>query len=109
MRTAAYAGLTLAFSTVFLLSMNYVVTERGGVLFDVSTDQGLAKDVPPEAHRRFRADQRAYQEKVRQDQIAQAALHEEKKRFIAEWISANGTSTSQVQNTARRCKRPVRA
>ena len=25
----------------------YVITERGGVLFDVSIDQGLAKDVPP--------------------------------------------------------------
>ena len=43
----------------------YVVTDRGGVLFDVSIDQGLAKDVPPEAHRRFRADRRAYQEQVR--------------------------------------------
>jgi hypothetical protein len=78
----------------------YVVTDRGGVLFDVSTDQGLAKDVPPEAHRRFRADQRAYQEKVRQDQIAQAALHEEKKRFIAEWIAANGTEEEKARHAA---------
>ena len=60
----------------------YVITDRGGVLFDVSIDQGLAKDVPAEAHRRFRADQQAYRERVRQDQIAQAALHEEKKQFI---------------------------
>lgn len=78
----------------------YVSTERGGVLFDVSTDQGLAKDVPPEAHRRFRADQRAYQEKVRQDQIAQAALHEEKKRFIAEWIRANGSEEEKARQAA---------
>jgi hypothetical protein len=78
----------------------YVVTERGGVLFDVSTDQGLAKDVPPEAHRRFRADQRAYQEKVRQDQIAQAALHEEKKQFIAEWISINGTEEEKARHAS---------
>ena len=49
---------------------------------DVSVDQGL-EDVPSEAHRRFRADQQAYREQVRQDQIAQAALHEEKKQFIA--------------------------
>jgi len=78
----------------------YVVTERGGVLFDVSTDQGLAKDVPPEAHRRFRADQRAYREKVRQDQIAQAALHEEKKQFIAEWISINGTEEEKARHAS---------
>ena len=37
----------------------YVMTERGRLLFDVATDQGLAKEVPPEAHRRFRADLRA--------------------------------------------------
>ena len=78
----------------------YVITERGGVLFDVSIDQGLARDVPPEAHRRFRADQRTYRERVRQDQIAQAALHEEKKRFIAEWIHANGTDDEKARQAA---------
>ena len=78
----------------------YVTTERGGVLFDVSIDQGLAKDVPPEAHRRFRADQRTYREQVRQDQIAQAALHEEKKRFIAEWTRANGTDDEKARQAA---------
>ena len=78
----------------------YVITDRGGVLFDVSIDQGLAKDVPPEAHRRFRADRRAYQEQVRQDQIAQAALHEEKKQFIAEWISANGTEEEKARHAS---------
>ena len=78
----------------------YVITDRGGVLFDVSIDQGLAKDVPPEAHRRFRADRRAYQEQVRQDQIAQAALHEEKKQFIAEWISTNGTEEEKARHAS---------
>lgn len=78
----------------------YVITDRGGVLFDVSIDQGLAKDVPPEAHRRFRADRRAYQEQVRQDQIAQAALHEEKKQFITEWISNNGTEEEKARHAA---------
>jgi hypothetical protein len=77
-----------------------VITDRGGVLFDVSIDQGLAKDVPPEAHRRFRADRRAYQEQVRQDQIAQAALHEEKKQFIAEWIRTNGSEEERARHAA---------
>jgi hypothetical protein len=78
----------------------YVITDRGGVLFDVATDQGLARDVPPEAHRRFREDRRAHQDKVRQDQIAQAALHEEKKVFIAEWIKSNGTDDEKARHAA---------
>ena len=78
----------------------YVITDLGGMRFDVSIDQGLAKDVPPEAHRRFRADRRAYQEQVRQDQIAQAALHEQKKQFIAEWIGAHGTDEERARQAA---------
>ena len=78
----------------------YVITDRGGVLFDVSVDQGLAKDVPPEAHRRFRADRRNYQEQVRHDQIAQAALHEEKKQFIADWIRTNGSEEERARHAA---------
>lgn len=78
----------------------YIITDRGGVLFDVSTDEGLAKELPPEAHRRFRTDERARQERVRQDQIAQAALHEEKKKFIAEWISTNGTDEEKSRQAA---------
>jgi len=78
----------------------YVATERGGVRFDVSTDQGLAKEVPAEAHRRFRADRRAYHEKVRADQVAQAALHEEKKHFIGTWIAAHGTDDEKDRHAA---------
>ncbi|MET0389130.1 MAG: DUF4350 domain-containing protein [Polyangiales bacterium] len=43
-RTAAYAGLTLAFSLVFLLSMNYVVTAR-----DVRKDLSYFKTTQPSA------------------------------------------------------------
>jgi hypothetical protein len=78
----------------------YVITDRGRLLFDVTTDQGLAKDVPPEAHRRFRADLRAREERNRQDRAAQLALHEEKKRFIADWIALNGTDEQKVRQSA---------
>ena len=37
---------------------------------------------------------------MRQDQIAQAALHEEKKQFIAEWIRAHGTEDEQARHAA---------
>ncbi len=75
----------------------FVVTERGRLLFDIATDQGLAKDVPPEAHRRFRADLRSRQERNRQDRTAQLALHEEKKRFIADWIAQNGSEEQRTR------------
>ena len=77
-----------------------VGTEQGRVLFDAETDSPPAKDVPPEAHRRFRADQRARQERNQQERAAQLALHEEKKRFIAEWIPGHGTSEQQERQAA---------
>ena len=66
----------------------------------MTTDQGLAKDVPPEAHRRFRADLRAKGEHDRQNRAEQLALHEEKKRFIADWVSMNGTDEQKVRQAA---------
>ena len=75
----------------------YVISERGHILFDIATDQGLAKDVPPEAHRRFRADLRSRQERNRQDRAAQLALHEEKKQLIADWIARNGTDEQRTR------------
>ena len=78
----------------------YVITERGRLLFDVETDQGIAKEVPAEAHRRFRADLREREERNRQDRAAQLALHDEKKRFIADWIAENGTDEQKVRQAS---------
>ena len=78
----------------------YINTDGARLLFDVATDQGLAKEVPPEAHRRFRADLRTREERNRQDRAAQLALHEEKKRFIAAWVVANGTDEQKVRQDA---------
>jgi hypothetical protein len=77
-----------------------VSTERGRVLFDADTDSPPARDVPPEAHRRFRADLRARQERNQHGRAAQLALHEEKKRFIAEWIAIHGTREQQERQAA---------
>ena len=74
-----------------------VITDRGRLLFDVTVDQGIAKEVPPEAHRRFRADLRVKRERDRQTRSAQLALHEEKKRFIADWVAANGTDEQKMR------------
>ncbi len=78
----------------------YVVTDRGRLLFDVTADQGLAKEVPPEAHRRFPADLRAKEERNQQDRAEQLALHEEKKQFIADWVAANGTDEQKTRQAA---------
>ena len=77
-----------------------VSTEHGRVLFDVDRDSSPAKDVPPEAHRRFRADLRVRRDRNHQGRAAQLALHEEKKRFIAEWVAAHGTEEQQERQAA---------
>ena len=75
-------------------------TDTGRLLFDASTDVGAARDVPPEAHRRFRADLRTRRERNLQGRAAQLALHEEKKRVIAEWVAAHGTPEQQARQAA---------
>ena len=69
----------------------YLTTDRGRLLFDADTDEGPARDVPLEAHRRFRGDLRARAERNQQERAAQLAIHEEKKRAIADWIGAHGS------------------
>jgi hypothetical protein len=78
----------------------YVSTDQGRVLFDVATDEGPARDVPPEAHRRFRADLVAKHDRNQQERAAQLALHEEKKRYIGAWIAEHGTPEQQARQTA---------
>ena len=78
----------------------YLATAQGRLLFDVATDEGPARDVPPEAHRRFRADLNAKHERNQQERAAQLALHEEKKRYIAEWIVKYGTPEQQARQAA---------
>lgn len=78
----------------------YLATNDGRVLFDVNTDETPARDVPLEAHRRFRADLRARREQNLKTRAEQLALHEEKKRFIAEWIVVHGTPDQQARQAA---------
>jgi len=77
-----------------------LVTDQGRVLFDVGTNEGVARDVPAEAHRRFRADLAAKKEKNLRERAAQLALHEEKKRFIAAWIQEHGTPDQKERQAA---------
>jgi hypothetical protein len=78
----------------------YLATPEGRVLFDAKADSPPAAHVPQEAHRRFRADLRDKRQDNLQQRAAQLALHEEKKRFIADWIAAHGTPDQQARQIA---------
>ena len=78
----------------------FVATDHGRILFDEATDLPPAREVPAEAHRRFRADLRARREQNLKARAEQLALHEEKKRFVAEWIATHGTPDQQARQTA---------
>lgn len=78
----------------------YVEAEGRRIVFDVTEDPVLAKTVALEATRRFRTDQRAKREQNLQERAKQLALHEEKKRFVADWIAKHGTPEQQARNAA---------
>src|SRR5262249_58009662 len=68
-----------------------IETAEGRVFFDAETDLAPARDVPPEAHRRFRSDLRSKRLQNLKTRAEQLAQHEEKKRFAASWIADHGT------------------
>lgn len=78
----------------------FLATPRGRVMFETSTDEGPAKELPVEAHRRFRADLRARKERNQQQRAEQLALHEEKKQVVAAWITEHGTAEQQARQAA---------
>ena len=57
----------------------FLQTSTGRVMFDITSDAGIAKDVPSEAHRRFRNDLHARRQRNRNQRAEQVALHEQKK------------------------------
>jgi len=78
----------------------YLATDRGRVMFDARTDERPAKDVPVEAHRRFRADLRVRQDENRRLRADQLSIHEEKTRVIASWVATHGTPDQQARQAA---------
>jgi hypothetical protein len=77
-----------------------LVGPEGRLHFDVTSDIGEARLVPPEAHRRFRADLRARADRKRDAYAAQAAIYEEKKRVAAEFVATHGTTEQQARHAA---------
>ena len=79
----------------------YLGGENGRrVLFDMTVDAGVSREVPAEAHRRFRADLRARRDRNLQERGAQLALHEEKKRILSEFVTQHGTDEQRNRQRA---------
>jgi hypothetical protein len=78
----------------------YLRLGRRQVLFDAKVGHGLARQVPPEAYRRFSADLRERRERNQARRAEQLALHEDKQRAIAEWVARRGTSDQQARHAA---------
>jgi hypothetical protein len=78
----------------------YLVGPEGRVRFDVTSDEGPARQVPAEAHRRFRSDLRVRAGQKREAHAAQLAVYEEKKRVASEWIAAHGTEEQRTRQAA---------
>ena len=70
------------------------------LLFDAKTGHGLARQVPPEAYRRFCEDLRARTERNREKRARELAVHDEKQRLIAEWVARRGTPDQQDRHAA---------
>ena len=78
----------------------FLATAAGRLMFDATTDVGPARELPLEAHRRFRADLRARKERNLTRRAEQLALHEEKKRVIAEWAATRATEEQRSRFAA---------
>ena len=79
----------------------YLRADDGGrMLFDVTKGSALSRKVPPEAHRRFQADLRARRRRSLDERTVQAAQHEQKKQFVADWVMAHGTPDQQARQRA---------
>jgi hypothetical protein len=79
----------------------FLVTDsKRHLRFDVNLDQGPARDVPPEAYRRFKADVRARRAARRQQRFTQLTVHDDKAAFMAEWVAQHGTPEQQARQTA---------
>ena len=77
-----------------------IATARGRIHFDVKTDRGIARDVPPEAFRRFQADLRLKTDTAVHARVEQDAIRAERTRVVHEWIAAHGTFDQRTRVAA---------
>src|SRR5438094_2077844 len=75
----------------------YLTARNRVVLFDARVDQGIAREVPPEAYRRFCVDQRARVERGQTIFQRESAIHDDKERLIMAWVESHATPDQRVR------------
>lgn len=78
----------------------YLAAGRRPMQFDAKQHQGLARQVPPEAYRRFSEDLRARTERNREIRARELGVHGEKQRLIADWVAKRGTPAQKERHAA---------
>lgn len=78
----------------------FLQTAMGRLMFDVDSDTGIARDVPNEAHRRFRADLHARRQRNLNQRAEQLELHEKKVAAARAWVDRNGTLDQKARAAA---------
>ena len=78
----------------------YLQRGRRQILFDARMGHGLARQVPPEAYRRFMADLNERRQRNMARRAEQLALHDAKRRAIADWVERRGTPDQKARHAA---------
>lgn len=78
----------------------FIQTASGRLMFDIASDTGIAKEVPAEAHRRFRADLHARKQRNLNQRSEQLELHEKKKAAARAWVDRHGTVDQKARAAA---------
>ena len=78
----------------------YIVVNSSVVRFDAKSDEGVVRQVPAEAYRRFRADERDRVQRGQEEFKKGQTVHEEKCRVIAEWVAKYGSQGQRERHAA---------
>ena len=78
----------------------FIQTASGRLMFDSSTDTGIAKEVPEQAFRRFRSDLHARKQRNLNERAAQIGLHEQKRAAASSWVATKGTDDQRARLAA---------
>jgi hypothetical protein len=60
----------------------------------------VAREVPPEAYRRFKADARTRRAKGKQQRTTDLTIHDQKIAFVADWVTKHGTPDQRARHAA---------
>ncbi len=77
-----------------------LVTSQGRVQFDAHDEDLPARDVPAEAHRRFRADLQQARAHKQVETTEGLRVHEARKAAIAAWVDAHGSPEQRARHAA---------